>query len=467
MIIDIENKGESLKVSYYTPEGDVAYLDLPILERVRFVWKKASPTDKSQVKGWTTWDGFPVKTSRTQRYDRFRITEILDAYDKKITAPLWEYQTPKKYWVDIEVEITDNKSDALDTSKVANRILTLAIASSEGKILVMGLQKLDPSRILAIERKVNEYFKKFDSKWTFNYRSFESEFDLIYSFMKLMHKMPLISGWNWFGYDWPYLANRARKLGIDPKIASPSGVLISKKQLPQHVLMVDYLEIYKKWDKVIEIKEQNSLVYVAQAACGIGKVKYTGSLKDLYENDFENYIFYNAVDSCLLDYIDHKINTITTFFKIAKVTGVEISRALSPVWTTEVLMLRKFWDRKKIILYEQRDVETRKFEGAFVKMPLKGLHEWIALWDFSSLYPSIMRQFGISPEIYKGKNLESPPPDAIITSSGACFYAEPGEEPILREVLTTLYGLRKEAKGKYTECENKIEELKQFLKSRK
>ena len=466
MIIDIENLGESLKVSHFTEEGEMAYLNLPIPERDRYVWRRAtSSSDRGVIKDWSSWDGHPVKVQKTQKYDKYRITELLDLYDKNLTKPLWEYQVPKKYYVDIEVEVTDNRADALDTTKAANKILTIAAASSSGKILVWGLRKLEPEKILEIEAKINNHFKKFNGQWIFNYRCFESEFDLLYTFMsKLMHKMPLISGWNWFGYDWPYMLARAKRLGIDPKIASPSGVLIGKQQIPMHGLMVDYMEIYKKWDRVIKIREGNSLEYVAQASCGVGKVKYNGNLKDLYENDFENYVFYNAIDSCLLDYIDQKLNTLSTFFKIALVNGVEINRALSPVWTTEVLMLRKFLARKKVIVYEQKEEESRKFEGGYVKTPQKGLHEWISCYDYASLYPNTMMQFGLSPEIYIGKDLINPPAGAIRTASGAYFMAAPGEEPVLREVLQSLYNMRKEAKGKYKDCEVKIEELNKLLK---
>jgi len=468
MIIDIENLGDSLKVSHFTNEGDLAYLDLPIPERERFVWKKASHTDRGVIKGWSSWDGQPVKVQKTHRYDKYRITEILDNFPREKTGPLWDYQVPKKYWVDIEVEVTDSKSDSLDTARAANKILTIGIATSAGKIKVLGLKKLEPPQILAIEKKVNEHFKKFDSKWSFNYHYFESEFDMLYTFMsKLMHKMPLISGWNWFGYDWPYIINRAKKLGIDPKICSPSGFLIGKQQIPMHGLMVDYLEIYKKWDRVIKVREANSLEYVSQAACGVGKVKYNGNLKELYDNDFDNYVFYNAIDCCLLEYIDKKLNTIATFFKVAQVTAVEINRALSPVWTTEVLMLRKFQSRKKVIVYEQKDEEPRKFGGGYVKIPLKGLHEWVSCYDFASLYPNTMMQFGMSPEIYIGKNLENPPAGAIKTASGAYFLPEEGREPVLREVLKHLYSMRKSAKSKYNDCINKIEELQKILKTKK
>jgi len=42
-----------------------------------------------------------------------------------------------------------------------------------------------------------------------------------------------------------------------------------------------------------------------------------------------------------------------------------------------------------------------------------------------------------------------------------------GEEPILRDVLKSLYGMRKSAKKKYTECETKIMELEEIIKSKK
>lgn len=469
MIIDIENKGDSLKVSHYTEEGELAYLDLKIPQSERYNWRKCSAADRDREKGWASWDGFPVKKQSTQRYDKYRLVELLESFDKEQTQPLWDTQTAKKYFVDIEVEITDNRADSLDTLRANNKILTIAIASSTGKILVLGLDKMDSPKILNIEKRVNDHFKAlpYDLKWTFNYRSFESEFDMIYTFMsKLMHKMPLITGWNWFGYDWPYLLNRAKKLGIDPAIASPSGILLGKDQIPMHGLMVDYLQIYKKWDRVIKIRESDSLAYVSNAALGVTKIHYNGTLKDLYESDFETYIFYNAIDSCLVHYIDVKLNTLATFFKIANVSGVEINRALSPVWTTEVLMLRKFRERNRVIVYDRKDEEHTKFEGGYVKSPIKGLHEWVVCFDFASLYPNTMMQWGLSPEIFIGKNLSNPPEGAIKTAGGAYFHSKTGDEPVLRDVLTTLYTMRKSAKKKYLECETKIIELEELLKTK-
>jgi DNA polymerase I/DNA polymerase-2 len=48
----------------------------------------------------------------------------------------------------------------------------------------------------------------------------------------------------------------------------------------------------------------------------------------------------------------------------------------------------------------QKRREVSPYEGAFVKEPIAGLHENIAVMDFRSLYPSIIATFNISPETF-------------------------------------------------------------------
>ena len=59
-----------------------------------------------------------------------------------------------------------------------------------------------------------------------------------------------------------------------------------------HRVVVDYLEVYKKWDRIIDVKENNTLDFVAKTALGIQKVKYPGTLQELYESDYDKYVFF-------------------------------------------------------------------------------------------------------------------------------------------------------------------------------
>ena len=464
MIVDIENKGDELKVSTFSPEGNISFVHVPIPPEERFVWQICSHSDRDRDKVWKNWEGSSIKKNKNQKYDKYRILQLLEEADPELTKPLWEFQTPKKFFVDIEVEMTDEMKDSLDTEKAKNKILSIGIATDKCKLIVLGLDDLDAEQQGLIYQQVNEYLQDSGDTWDFKYKKFESEYDMLYTFFKdIASKMSVITGWNWFGYDWPYLINRAKRLGIDPKIMSPSGYLIGQNQLPAHILMVDYLEIYKKWDRVIKIKESNRLDYVAEKATGLKKIHYEGTLRTLYQSDFTKFIFYNAIDCALVHYIDKKLKTMLTFFKIANLNGVEINRALSPVWATEVMMMRKFLERKQVFVQTRKDENHVKFAGAYVKDPIVGLHEWVACYDFASLYPNTIVQWGISPEVYKGKNLLETKESWIKTSSGAVFGGE-DEDPILKSIIKDLYAKRRQAKDKMLKLQIEIDQLGKQLK---
>ena len=464
MIVDIENKGDELKVSTFSPEGNISFVHVPIPPEERFVWQICSHSDRDRDKVWKNWEGSSIKKYKNQKYDKYRILQLLEEADPELTKPLWEFQTPKKFFVDIEVEMTDEMKDSLDTEKAKNKILSIGIATDKCKLIVLGLDDLDAEQQGLIYQQVNEYLQDTGDTWDFKYKKFESEYDMLYTFFKdIASKMSVITGWNWFGYDWPYLINRAKRLGIDPKIMSPSGYLIGQNQLPAHILMVDYLEIYKKWDRVIKIKESNRLDYVAEKATGLKKIHYEGTLRTLYQSDFTKFIFYNAIDCALVHYIDKKLKTMLTFFKIANLNGVEINRALSPVWATEVMMMRKFLERKQVFVQTRKDENHVKFAGAYVKDPIVGLHEWVACYDFASLYPNTIVQWGISPEVYKGKNLLETKESWIKTSSGAVFGGE-DEDPILKSIIKDLYAKRRQAKDKMLKLQIEIDQLGKQLK---
>lgn len=464
MIIDIENKGTYLKISTFSEDGDLKFIEIPVPEEERFVWQKCSPSDRMKSAEWKTWDNITIRKAKTQKYDKYRMVQIINEADPELTKPLWEYQNPKKYFVDIEVEMTAERKDSLDTLNTKNKVISIGIATDKCKLIALGIDPLTPEQQADIYKKVNEYLAPMGDEWTFKYYQFESEFDMLFTFFKDMApKMALITGWNWLGYDWPYLVNRARKIGIDPKIISPSKYLMGKNNIPQHGLMVDYLEIYKKWDRVIKIKESNKLDFVAEKATGLRKIQYDGSLRDLYQSDFTKFIFYNVIDSALVHYIDVKLKTMLTYFKIANLNRVEITRAFSPVWSTEVMMLEVLLGRNQVFVDERNNEEHVKFIGGFVMEPIKGLHEWVACYDFASLYPNTIVQWGISPEVYKGKKLTTIKDGWVKTASGGVFGGD-DEKPILKSIVKTLYAKRKKTKARMLELEIEIDGLKKDLK---
>lgn len=459
MIIDIEQLEGSLKISVINEKGELEFLNLTIPDDQKYVWTYANPSQKAHP-SIKSWDGKPVKKTRTKFLTKWRIEEFLAEQPQRIKDKLYTLHTPKMFFCDIEVEVTD---DGFPKPELAKNAITAIAFSTGDKVVAIGTKPLTGEQIKRIENKINDHFKDF-YPIEFNYLYFKTEYDMLYSFLsKAISKMPMLTGWNFMGFDWPYIYNRATQLMIDPAIASPSRKLLGKDNIPMHKLIVDYLPVYKEWDKVVDVKENNTLDFVSKAVLGSNKIKYSGTLQDLYEQDFEQYIFYNAVDTRLVQLIHEKIQTMHTFMTLANITGVEAQRAFSPIWMAENVIAREFYKRGKV--FPKTDIDKRnreKYEGAFVFKPIPGIYEHVGAFDFASLYPSIMRQWNISPESYVMNTTDDVDPEKYIkTSSGAVFKND--EDSVFRTVLTNYYGMRKSAKGKMFEIEKEIAFLKEYI----
>jgi DNA polymerase-2 len=238
-----------------------------------------------------------------------------------------------------------------------------------------------------------------------------------------------------------------------------------KIKLPHHKLIVDYKAIYEKWDRTIDVKENGTLDFVSEAALGIKKVKYPGTLQELFNNDYELYIFYNVIDSVLVELMDTKLKTMSTFLGLGTITRVEAMQAFSPIAMLEATLTRHAWRRKQVFPKIWDRKEREHYEGAFVFEPTPDLYGWVAAFDFASLYPSIMRQFMISIEnfIIKDK-LYQPNDKQIKCISGAVFDAS--IEPFIPEILTDYYGQRKTAKKISQRADIEVDELQKIKKKR-
>lgn len=462
-MINIEQLEHVLKISYINEDGNIDFVNIQIPESEKYEWhySKTSKSDPS-IRSWD--NKAVVKNKAKYLLSRTRVEEILAKQPQDIQDKIYAYNDPKKFFVDIEV----NNDDEWPTPAVARHEITAISFSHKQLLCVMGTKKLTADEIKTIGNSINEYLAtKNYLPVDFNYICYETEYDLLYTFFnKWIQKMPLITGWNFTEFDWAYLVARAKKLAIDPSVASPCGKLTGKLNLPMHRIVCDYMEIYKKWDRVV-FKENNSLDYVAKAATGIGKISYNGTLADLYVSDFPKYIYYNAIDSVLVRLIDEKISTMNIMFKLAKVTKSEILRVFSPIAMTENVTICEFYKRGKVFTNDKREKATKEeYEGGYVFEPTPDLYSWIGIYDFASLYPSVMRQWNISPESYLGKlsidelkTIERNP-NYTYTASGAYF--DNTKDSVFRTILDNLYAQRKSAKRTMEEIETEIDKLKEL-----
>lgn len=467
MLLDIEQRENELIVSYYNREGKVAFKRYPISQFEN--WVVTDEKDRYKHPEILNWDGRPVKKNRSRSYNKFSLIYFMDNLPEKDREEIFEFNVPRTYYVDIETEIVDGFPKP---EEAKSRILTFSIITPERKAIVLGLDDLSADQIASIEKDTNEHFEGYDQDWEFSYYKFKNEYDMLYNFLhKFMPKFPMMTGWNFINYDWQYIVNRCKHLQIDLTEIAITGSLDRNDSRPLHMGILDYMQLYDKYDRSVKVKESNTLDYVSGQVLNVKKIKYQGGLQDLYENDFKKYVFYNVVDSILVYYIDEKLKSMEVLLTLATITRMPLYKAASPVAMTEALIARKLVEQNKRVGVEYDKEDSKKdgkYAGAFVKEPISGYYSGVSAFDFASLYPSIMRQFNISPDAFVEMipttqiNSRRKDESVIVCENGVVYQKE---DSILKKILSDLYSQRKQYKKISYDYYEKARELKKNLKA--
>lgn len=471
MIVSIEQRPGKLVISYVKKDGNIGFSQLNIPPSHQYTYLYAQKG--KGIPGLQSWDFKPVRKVPTQFLSRHRIQEFFMDAGEETVKHLFEPNMPIFAAADIEVEVTDEGFASPDTAQ--NKITAISFAKYPD-ITVFGSKPLTGEECKMIEDNINDHVKNFNKHYNFIYKYHANEADMIYDFLyNYVRTSPLVTGWNFWGYDWRYITNRCRKLNMDISYISPTGQWYQHTvkdrnrkaiiPLPQHKLIVDYMAIYQKWDRTIEVKENDTLDFVAEEALGIRKVKYPGTLQELYQKDYPQYIFYSAIDSIIIELLNTKLKTMSTFLGLSNITRVEAMSAFSPIAMLEATLTRYAYKRGQVFPKNQDRKERESYEGAFVFEPIPNLYEWVVSYDFASLYPSIMRQFKLSIEnfLFKDKNYQ-PKDTEIKCVTGSVFDAS--YEPLIAEILSTYYGQRKDAKKVSLLAEKEADQLHHILNER-
>jgi DNA polymerase elongation subunit (family B) len=460
MILDIENNDGELIISYYDKEGKsrIKRFDTSNAEN----WTLCSASDTKRVREFANWDGKPVKKVKERKLNKWSIYEFINNLPAEDKDQITALNFPRIQSVDIETEVIDS-FPAPEIAK--ERITTIAIATEDNSTLVLGWKKISKEQEKEIFDKHQEYLKNFGD-WTFKYVCFEDEYNMMYTFInKILPSCSLIIGWNYMSFDWKYIFNRCKRLGIDVSLASPTRRLNGNDNIPMHIGMIDYLDIYRRWDRTVAIKESNTLDFVSNAVLGTTKIKYNGTLQELYELDYDKYILYNAIDAALVCLIHKKLKTLNSVLSVSNLTNLPMYKASSAVNLTEALLWKGYYDRNAVIADRKVETPRGSYEGAYVKEPEPGMFRAVTCFDYASLYPSIMRQFNVSPESFimkvndptKNEKYKEDP-NFIASVTGAVY--DNKEVSVLKEILTNLYAERKINKTKHLEIERKFSKLK-------
>lgn len=183
---------------------------------------------------------------------------------------------------------------------------------------------------------------------------------------------------------------------------------------------LDYRSLYKKYYKQMKTLQSDTLEFTLQEHLGEGKLKFEGSLYDLYHNNRELYYQYNREDTNRLVLLERKLKVVKICSHIVKVSNCLWQDLLFNTVILENLIYHKFlkpngWTFKNKIKFET----PFEYPGAIVYEPIGGIYKNTRCYDFVSLYPTVMAAFNISPETFC---IEKPLNDPfIITCQGTCY----------------------------------------------
>ena len=244
--------------------------------------------------------------------------------------------------------------------------------------------------------------------------------------------------------------------------------------------------MYKKF--TYTNRESYRLDYIANVELGERKLSYSefGSLHTLYKRDYHKFIEYNVKDVELVERLDNKMKLIEMAVALAYSAKVNLGDVFSQV---------RMWDsicyhhlrKKDIVLPPRKSADKNvQFEGAYVKEPQVGAHNWVVSFDLNSLYPHLMMQYNLSPEKLVPEDrankdlvdsLKRGPWDTIasydkiiekefdtsllkrddLTVTPNIMFFKRDSQGFLPEILEDLYNRRKSSKKKMIECQQKLQ----------
>ena len=374
---------------------------------------------------YTTWDGKKCKKIFKETLDytpnEFEILEFMYELPKDINQQFHAQYFPKLYFFDIETEIS---SEFPDPEKADQKVTSISLVGPDLSCIVYGLHDLTEDQIALFRKRYLDWLdnNEFASALIKNngwkpkvlYQYFPSEEKMLEHFFTIIiPKIGCLAGWNSYGFDMLYMTTRLVKLfGKSTAMtmirkSSPTGEIkryswedISGEKKfffgPAHSILLDYMEIVKQYDHILTY-ESFSLDWVGNAAVKAHKIKYQGSLQQLYERDPEWYYFYNGIDSLIGELIHYKLKAIESPCAVSSVTLVPLQAAFGQVALGTANVFEEFYSQGKKVVWDYDAIERVKvpYEGAFCGC-VPGRYEFTVCDDFASLYPSQVRTCNLS-----------------------------------------------------------------------
>ena len=375
-------------------------------------------------------------------------TKIISYENKGIKETSTFLELQNKFYDDNNYDIKDYTANLLPLSKHHAMKRNSGFPVPDKALEEISLIQIYDNKLkTAIIFGTREWKHQNDYKYDYNvqYIKCNNEVDLLTKYIKVFHKLnPLIIyAWNGNGFDYPYIRNRMKNLGMDENLLSVYGnIKYTEKEYGHKTIYeikadghyyLDLLEVYQKFtfgeqasysldftaEKLLKKKKVQHTEYVAfddfytgkyviplnptitQKNSKIYKAAIEGNTQEVKELAHSDFVHYGVIDTVIIKEIDNKKNFTSLIIMIAEKMGVTLSDSMGTVKPWSKFIANKALLQNKVIPKVHAKEDNISIKGGHVAVPEIGLHKWTMSSDVNSMYPLLgMVGFNISPETF-------------------------------------------------------------------
>jgi len=326
--------------------------------------------------GWMEVEGEEIK----RRYEAYRVVKI-----KKIKA-LDSDENPKLKSMSFDIESVD---------EAGKQIIVMLSVKSDG-----------------FERVLTYHKDKHYGKYV---EVLKDEKELLERFVKIVNEQDpdIILGFNSDEFDAQVIQKRADELKVDLTLSRDSSKLkfarrarISSARFKGRV----HVDLFQFINNILVTQLQTEVLTLdAVSAELLGDNKIEIEYEDIIESWRKGKDLGKLAEYCLKDSeLTLRLGDfiLPQTYQLAKLSGQLLFDTSRMTYSqlVEWYLSKRAFAMNTIIPNQPKwdEIEIRRgyspYTGGFVKEPIGGLHEDIAVMDFRSLYPSIIATFNISPE---------------------------------------------------------------------
>lgn len=314
-------------------------------------------------------------------------------------ARLLEYPAPKFRYAAMDIEVYSPIPTRMPDPRVADYpIVCVSIYGSDAQ-----------KRVLLLKREeVREGTEHLPADVKMEY--FDSEEKLVKAVFDVLWSYPFVVTFNGDDFDLRYLAHRAEKFGFKrDEIPIEVGKRVCLLKYGVHI------DLYKFFfNRSIQIYAFNNryrdvtLGDVGKALVGLDKIPLEKGIGDLTYTELAKYCFRDAEITYKLTSFEDELvlKLILVLARISSMPMEDVSRQGVSRWIRN--FMHREHRRKNMLIPNAEDILTlkgktatkaiikgKKYKGAIVVEPVPGVHFNVAVMDFPSLYPSIIKVWNL------------------------------------------------------------------------